>query len=36
VVALIITFVAIRPVRFGQMSTAREAAEEIIPLVLSE
>jgi EmrB/QacA subfamily drug resistance transporter len=36
VVALIIAFVAIRPVRFGQTSTAREAAEEIIPLVLSE
>jgi hypothetical protein len=36
VVALIIAFVAIRPVRFGQTTTARESAEEMIPLVLSE
>ncbi len=36
VVALIIAFVSIRRVRFGATSTAREAAEEIIPLVLSE
>jgi EmrB/QacA subfamily drug resistance transporter len=36
IVALVIAFFAIRPVRFGQTSTALESAEEIIPLVLSE
>lgn len=36
VVALAIAFFAIRPVRFGQTSTALEFAEEIMPLVLSE
>ena len=35
VVALVIAFVAIRPVRFGSPS-ARELAEETIPLVLSD